>query len=247
MGALARIAAPSGCGDFVYAVRMSVRIDPSWHTHLATEFEEPYFKELSAFIHREYAGEAVYPPPSSIFRAFDLCPFDAVKVVILGQDPYHGKGQANGLCFAVSEGVALPPSLVNIYKEIADEYGVSVETLIAKSGDLSRWATQGVLLLNATLTVRAHLAGSHQGKGWERFTDAAVKALSDGREHLVFMLWGNYAKQKGAHIDRTKHLVLESPHPSPFSAASGFFGNGHFRRANEYLAVHGEEPIDWLS
>ena len=225
---------------------MAVRIDPSWKERLAAEFEQPYFKELSVFVKEEYAGETVYPPPKSIFRAFDLCPFDAVKVVILGQDPYHGKGQANGLCFAVSDGIALPPSLVNIYKEIASEYGVPVETLLAKGGDLSHWATQGVLLLNATLTVRAHLAGSHQGKGWERFTDAAVKALSDEREHLVFMLWGNYAKQKGAHIDRAKHLVLESAHPSPFSAANGFFGNGHFRRANEYLAAHGKKPIDWM-
>ncbi len=220
-----------------------VRIDPSWKMRLSAEFEQPYFKELAAFVKREYETEAVYPPPRAIFRAFDLCPFDKVKVVILGQDPYHGPNEANGLCFAVDQGQRLPPSLQNIFKEIEDEYGAS---MIHRDGSLERWATQGVLLLNATLTVRAHLAGSHQGKGWETFTDAAVKALSDKREHLVFMLWGNYAKQKGAHIDPTKHLVLESAHPSPFSANSGFFGNGHFKKANEYLEANGSAPIDWL-
>jgi uracil-DNA glycosylase len=194
-------------------------------------------------VKEEYQNESVYPPPKYIFRAFDLCPFDEVKVVILGQDPYHGKGQANGLCFAVGDGVALPPSLQNIFKEIASDLG---KPLIHTSGDLSRWARQGVLLLNATLTVRAHLAGSHQGKGWEAFTDAAVAALSKEREHLVFILWGNYARQKGAHIDRTKHLVIESAHPSPFSAANGFFGSKPFSKANAYLAEEGKEPIDWL-
>ena len=227
-----------------------VQIDPSWKEQLASEFAEPYFIELTDFVKKEYAGEAVYPAPGNIFRAFDLCPFDAVKVVILGQDPYHGKGQANGLCFAVNEGVTLPPSLQNIYKEIESDLGDRVQSEgvlrpAGRSGDLSRWAKQGVLLLNATLTVRAHLAGSHQGKGWEQFTDAAIRALSDKREHLVFLLWGNYAKAKGAHIDRSKHLVLEAPHPSPFSAASGFFGCKHFSQANAYLAEHGETPIDW--
>lgn len=220
-----------------------VKIDPSWKEHLSAEFKKPYFKELAAFVKQEYVKEPVYPAPAHIFRAFDLCPFDKVKVVILGQDPYHGPGQANGLCFAVNEGVVLPPSLQNIFKEVGNDLG---KPLIHRGGDLSRWAEQGALLLNATLTVRARMAGSHQGKGWEEFTDAAIKALSDEREHLVFMLWGNYAKAKGAHIDRTKHLVLEAPHPSPFSAASGFFGSRHFSKANEYLAAHGETPIDWL-
>ena len=223
-----------------------VQISPSWKERLAPEFEKPYFKELAAFVKSEYESEAVYPPPKFIFRAFDLSPFERVKVVILGQDPYINQGEANGLCFAVGEDTRLPPSLQNIYKEIASEYAVPVESLLQKGGDLSRWANQGVLLLNATLTVRAKQSNSHAGHGWEQFTDAAVKALSDEREHLVFLLWGNYAKQKGAHIDRAKHLVLESPHPSPFSAANGFFGNGHFKSANEYLAEHGEKPIDWL-
>lgn len=222
---------------------MQVKIDPSWHEVLKDQFEEPYFKELADFVKREYQNEVVYPPPKFIFRAFDLCPFEKVKVVILGQDPYHGPRQANGLCFAVDEGVPLPPSLQNIFKEIETEFGTP---LVHRSGDLTRWAEQGVLLLNATLTVRGRLAGSHQGHGWERFTDAAVKALSEKREHLVFMLWGNYAKQKGAHIDREKHLVLESAHPSPFSANAGFFGSGHFKKANTYLAEHNETPIDWL-
>lgn len=225
---------------------MEVTIDPSWKKRLAGEFAQPYFAELAAFVKKEYKNETVYPPPKYIFRAFDLCPFEKVKAVILGQDPYIGVRQANGLCFAVEKDVPLPPSLVNIYKEIAAEYDAPVESLVAKGGDLARWATQGVLLLNATLTVRARLSNSHAGKGWEQFTDAAVAALSDEREHLVFMLWGNYAKQKGAHIDRAKHLVLESAHPSPFSAASGFFGSGHFKKANEYLAAHDEAPIEWL-
>ncbi len=220
-----------------------VTIDPSWKKRLAGEFEKPYFKELAEFVKHEYANEPVYPPPKYIFRAFDLCPFDAVKVVILGQDPYHGVRQANGLSFAVNAEEPIPPSLQNIFKEIKDDMG---KPLIHADGDLSRWAKQGVLLLNATLTVRARVAGSHQGRGWEEFTDAAIGALSREREYLVFMLWGNYAKAKGAHIDRTKHLVLEAPHPSPFSAASGFFGCKHFSKANEYLLAHGETPIDWL-
>lgn len=222
---------------------MAVKIEPSWEAALHEEFEKPYFNELTEFVKGEYAGEAVYPPPKFIFRAFDLCPFDKVKVVILGQDPYHGPKQANGLCFAVSDGVALPPSLQNIFKEIESDLG---ESIIHKTGDLERWATQGVLLLNATLTVKARMAGSHQGRGWEQFTDAAIAALSAEREHLVFILWGNYARAKGAHVDRTKHLVIESPHPSPFSAHSGFFGSRPFSRANAYLLEHGETPIDWL-
>lgn len=225
---------------------MDVKIDPSWKKELETEFEKPYFKELAEFVRKEYQGGGVYPLPQNVFRAFELCPFEKVKVVILGQDPYHGPRQANGLSFAVNNGITLPPSLVNIYKEIADEYSMPLEELKQKGGDLSRWATQGVLLLNATLTVQARSPGSHQGKGWEEFTDAAIKALSDKREHLVFMLWGNYAKQKGAHIDFEKHCILESPHPSPFSANNGFFGNGHFKKANQYLEERGETPIDWL-
>lgn len=218
-------------------------MEASWKERLRREFDQPYFKELTDFVKEEYKDEVVYPAPKYIFRAFDLCPFEKTNVVILGQDPYHGKGQANGLCFAVEKTVPLPPSVQNIFKEIEAEFGAP---LVHRDGDLSRWAEQGVLLLNATLTVRAHLAGSHQGKGWEQFTDAAIRALSSEREHLVFILWGNYAKQKGTHIDRAKHLVLESAHPSPFSAYSGFFGNGHFKKANDYLLEHGEKPIDWL-
>ena len=222
---------------------MKVKIDPSWQKHLSEEFEKPYFTELAAFVKKEYQEGKAYPPPKSIFRAFDLCPFDQVQVVILGQDPYHGPRQANGLCFAVGEGVTLPPSLQNIFKEIESDLGLP---LVRRTGDLERWAKQGVLLLNATLTVKARLAGSHQGRGWEEFTDAAIAALSDGREHLVFILWGNYARQKGSHIDRAKHCVIESPPPSPFSAHSGFFGSKPFSKANEYLVAHGETPIDWL-
>lgn len=223
---------------------MNVKIESSWQERLAAEFGEPYFHELTGFVKKEYREGRVYPPPKNIFRAFGLCPFEKVKVVILGQDPYHGTKQANGLAFAVDENVPTPPSLQNIFKEISADLNVPFETL-AKRKDLSHWAEQGVLLLNATLTVRAHQAGSHQGRGWEAFTDAAIRALSQEREHLVFMLWGNYAKQKGAHIDRSKHLVLEAPHPSPFSAASGFFGSKHFSKANAYLVEHGLEPIHW--
>lgn len=221
---------------------MQVKIEPSWKEHLQEEFKKPYFSELSSFVRNAYSSETIYPPPKEVFRAFGICPFEKVEVVILGQDPYHGVGQANGLSFAVYDGIPLPPSLQNIFKEIELEYG---EPLKTRNGDLSRWAKQGVLLLNATLTVKARSAGSHQGKGWEEFTDAAVKALSDQREHVVFMLWGNYAKQKGAHIDRQKHLVLEAAHPSPFSAHHGFFGCGHFKKANEYLKAQGKQPIDW--
>jgi uracil-DNA glycosylase len=226
---------------------MEVKMEPSWKAHLQGEFEKKYFQDLSTFVKKEYQTEKVYPAPKNIFRAFELCPFDRVKIVILGQDPYFNVGQANGLSFAVDSSVAIPPSLQNIFKEIQSELYRGDASIISNTdGDLSRWATQGVLLLNATLTVRAKQAGSHQGKGWEQFTDAVVQALSEEREHIVFMLWGNYAKQKGAHIDRAKHLVLESAHPSPFSAYSGFFGNGHFKKANQYLAEHGEIPIDWL-
>ena len=218
-----------------------VHIEESWKVSLAGEFDKPYFKELSTFVRGEYQKGPVYPLPKHVFRAFELTPFDAVKIVILGQDPYHGPNQAVGLSFAVSDGTTLPPSLKNIYKEIEND--LSVKPLA--SGDLERWATQGVLLLNATLTVRARTPGSHQGKGWEEFTDAVIQTLSDEREHLVFILWGNYAKQKGARIDRTKHLVLESAHPSPYSAANGFFGSKPFSKANEYLTKTGQTPIDW--
>lgn len=220
---------------------MAVKIEASWKDALIGEFTQHYFDELSAFVKKEYAEGAVYPSPKNIFRAFDTCPFDTVKVVILGQDPYHGRGQANGLCFAVDNGVAAPPSLQNIFKEIESDLGRPARA----RPDLLDWAEQGVLLLNATLTVRASSPGSHQARGWEEFTSAAVKALSDKREHLVFLLWGNYAKQKGSVIDRTKHLVLESAHPSPFSAANGFFGSKHFSKTNRYLDEHGLTPVDW--
>lgn len=217
-----------------------VKIEESWKKHLALEFEKPYFKELTDFVREEYKTKKIYPPPKDIFRAFDLCPFDTVKVVILGQDPYHGAGQANGLCFAVHHGVQTPPSLQNIFKEIESDLGKPAN----RDADLSRWAKQGVLLLNATLTVQAGKAGSHQGRGWEQFTDAAIQALNDGRENLVFILWGNYAKQKGAHIDRTKHLVIESAHPSPLSATK-FFGSKPFSKTNAYLEASGKKPIEW--
>lgn len=218
-----------------------VKIGGGWKEKLKEEFGKPYFKELTDFVRGEYQKTSIYPEPKNIFRAFDLCPFDGVKVVILGQDPYHGKGQANGLCFAVNPGVRPPPSLQNIFKEIEDDLGHEV----SHDTDLSRWAKQGVLLLNATLTVRAASAGSHQGKGWEQFTDAAVKKLNDEREGVVFILWGTYAKAKGAHIDRSKHFVIESAHPSPFSANNGFFGSKPFSKTNEYLKARGEKEIEW--
>ena len=220
-----------------------VKIESSWKEALKDEFGQEYFKNLREFVKGEYQHSIVYPPPKNIFRAFELCPFDNVEVVILGQDPYHGVGQANGLCFAVNEGVNLPPSLQNIYKEIESDLS---QPLKNRTGDLERWAKQGVLLLNATLTVAAHNAGSYQGKGWEEFTDAVIRKLSLERENLVFILWGNYAKAKGAHIDRTRHLVIESAHPSPFSAQSGFFGSKPFSKTNEYLMAHNKKPIDWL-
>ena len=220
---------------------MDVQIEPSWKRHLAAEFEKPYFANLTDFVRREYRAGTCYPPGRLIFNAFNLCPFDRVKVVIIGQDPYHGPGQAHGLCFSVNDGVPFPPSLQNIFKEIHDDLG----TPVPQSGNLTRWAEQGVLLLNATLTVRDHQAGSHQRQGWEEFTDAAIKALAEEREHLVFILWGAYAQKKGAFIDRSRHLVLSSAHPSPLSAYHGFFGNRHFSRANAYLEQHGETPIKW--
>ena len=219
----------------------AVKIEESWKKALENEFGKVYFKELSDFVKSEYKAHKIYPQPKDIFRAFDMCPFDKVKVVIIGQDPYHGAHQANGLSFAVHEGIQIPPSLQNIFKEIKSD--LWIEPL--QNGDLSRWATQGVLLLNATLTVRASSPGSHQNKGWEEFTDATIRALSDQRENLVFMLWGNYAKKKGAVIDRSKHLVLESAHPSPFSAYNGFFGCRHFSKTNKYLKTHKKGEINW--
>ena len=220
---------------------MNVRIEESWKRELAAEFEKPYFAELTEFVRSEYSATTVYPPAKLIFNAFDHCPFDKVKAVIIGQDPYHGPGQANGLCFSVNKEIKMPPSLVNIFKEISSDTGKPMHT----DGDLTRWSRQGVLLLNATLTVRAGNAGSHQRRGWETFTDAAIRILAEKRENLVFILWGSYAQQKGAFIDRNRHLVLTSPHPSPLSAYAGFFGNHHFTLTNDYLAKHGKEPIDW--
>ncbi|WP_298653264.1 uracil-DNA glycosylase [uncultured Proteiniphilum sp.] len=220
---------------------MDIKIEESWKVHLQQEFEKPYFRILTDFVRKEYAARTIYPPAKLIFNAFDRCPFDKVKVVIVGQDPYHEPGQAHGLCFSVNDGVQLPPSLVNIYKEIEDDLGIPAP----RSGNLTRWAEQGVLLLNATLTVQAHRAGSHQGKGWEEFTDAAIRRLAEEREHLVFILWGAYAQRKGETIDANRHLVLKSPHPSPLSAHRGFFGSRHFSRANEYLSAHHREPINW--
>lgn len=220
---------------------MDVRIEESWKQRLAPEFEKDYFVRLTEFVRGEYSRTAVYPPARLIFNAFDQCPFDATKVVIIGQDPYHGPGQAHGLCFSVGEGVPNPPSLQNIFKEIQSDLGKPLPS----NGDLTRWARQGVLLLNATLTVQAHQAGSHQRKGWETFTDAVIRCLAEEREHLVFILWGAYAQKKGAFIDRNKHLVLTSAHPSPLSAYNGFFGNRHFSRANAYLSEHGIAEIDW--
>lgn len=224
-----------------YSPMTEVRIGGGWKEKLSKEFGQPYFQELTQFVKNEYSESTTYPHPKNIFRAFDLCPFEDAQVVILGQDPYHGAGQANGLCFAVNPGVRPPPSLQNIFKELESDVGHAV----SHDTDLSRWAEQGVLLLNATLTVRGGQAGSHQGMGWERFTDAVIKRLNDEREHLVFILWGNYAKAKGAHIDRSKHLVIESAHPSPFSAHSGFFGSKPFSKTNEYLERWNRKQIQW--
>lgn len=221
---------------------MSVKLDPSWYAVLQPQFEAPYFAQLKEFLVAERQQYTCYPSGGKIFNAFDTTPFDKVKVVILGQDPYHEPGQAMGLCFSVPQGVQVPPSLVNIIKEINDDLGTQIPTTC---GDLSGWAQQGVLLLNATLTVRAHQAGSHQRHGWETFTDAAIQALSQQRSGLVFLLWGSYAIAKKSLIDSTKHCVLTAPHPSPLSAYRGFFGCRHFSQANNYLAAHGQQPIDW--
>lgn len=220
---------------------MDVRIEQSWKSQLAAEWDKQYFINLTSFVREQYSTRTVFPPASKIFAAFDACPFDTVKVIILGQDPYHDVGQANGLCFSISPGIPMPPSLVNIFREIHDDTGAEIPS----DGDLSRWAKQGVLLLNSTLTVEAHRAGSHQGRGWEEFTDEVVMRLAKDREHLVFMLWGSYAIKKGAFIDRSRHMVLTSPHPSPLSAYRGFFGNHHFSQANAYLSSHGQTPIIW--
>jgi uracil-DNA glycosylase len=220
---------------------MEVRIERTWKSKLQKEFEKDYFIRLAEFVKEEYKLKTIYPPGSLIFNAFNLCPFHNVKAVIIGQDPYHGPGQAHGLCFSVKEGVDFPPSLINIFKEIGSDLGFSKPA----SGNLERWAAQGVLLLNATLTVRAHQAGSHQGKGWEQFTDNVISILNDEKHNIVFFLWGSYAQKKGENIDRSKHLVLESVHPSPLSASRGFFGNKHFSRCNEYLKDHGVDPINW--
>lgn len=220
---------------------MDVKIEESWKRRLAEEWEKPYFAALTGRVREEYRRGKVFPPASRIFAALDSTPFDSVKVVILGQDPYHDDGQANGLCFSVAPGVKLPPSLVNIFKEIHDDTGAPLPV----DGDLSRWASQGVLLLNSILTVRAHAAASHRDIGWEAFTDAVIRRLATEREGLVFMLWGSYAISKGAFIDRSRHLVLEAPHPSPLSAYRGFFGCRHFSRANAYLAARNLNPIVW--
>ena len=220
---------------------MDVKIEKSWKSRLEDEFNREYFLKLSAYVKDEYRTKTIYPPGSLIFNAFNLCPFDKVKAVIIGQDPYHGPGQAHGLCFSVREGVDFPPSLKNIYKEIESDLGFQT----APTGNLERWAGRGVLLLNATLTVRAHQAGSHQRKGWEEFTDSVINLLNTEKNNLVFFLWGAYAQKKGEAIDRSRHLVLESVHPSPLSASRGFFGNKHFSRCNSYLIEKGIEPVDW--
>jgi len=220
---------------------MDVKIEESWKIRLKSEFQKEYFLKLAGFVKEECRTKTIFPPGSLIFNSFNLCPFDKVKAVIIGQDPYHGPGQAHGLCFSVRQGVEFPPSLQNIFKEIESDLGISKPS----SGNLERWATQGVLLLNATLTVRAHQAGSHQRKGWEEFTDAAINILNHEKTNLVFFLWGAYAQKKGETIDESKHLVLKSVHPSPLSASRGFFGNKHFSRCNEYLKEHGVEQIDW--
>ena len=220
---------------------MNVRIDESWRQVLQPEFDKPYFELLTNFVRHAYATRQCFPPAGQIFRAFDLCPFDKVRVVIIGQDPYHDFNQAHGLCFSVQEGVPAPPSLLNIYKELQRDLAKPIPS----SGDLTHWAQQGVLLLNATLTVEAHKAGGHQGKGWEELTDAAIQALNNQRSNIVFMLWGSYAQRKGQFIDRKRHLVLTAVHPSPLSAYRGFIGCGHFSKANEYLLQHGQPPINW--
>ncbi len=220
---------------------MEVRIESGWKRQLQSEFDKPYFSDLAAFVRSEYSNRIIYPPAGRIFNAFDLCPFERVKVVILGQDPYHEPGQAHGLCFSVQPGVPFPPSLRNIFKEISQDLG----TPCPQSGDLTRWASQGVLLLNAVLTVRAGQAASHQGRGWETFTDAVIRCVSQNCDHVVFILWGGYARKKIPLIDSSRHLILESAHPSPLSAYNGFFGNRHFSKANEWLQSKGLTPVEW--
>ncbi len=218
-----------------------VRIHHSWKNRLEAEFSQNYFEDLIGFVKEEYSKTTIFPPAKLIFNAFDRCPFESIKCVIIGQDPYHGPGQANGLCFSVADGVPHPPSLQNIFKELKEDVGCDIPT----SGNLESWADQGVLLLNATLTVRARRPGSHQNKGWENFTDAVIRELSQGKSNLVFILWGAYAQRKGEMIDQKKHFVIQSPHPSPFSAARGFFGSKPFSQANHYLMSIGSDPIDW--
>jgi len=220
---------------------MDVKIADSWKSRLQDEFSKEYFKELVEFVKSEFSSFKVFPKGQQIFSAFDHCSFDDLKVVIIGQDPYHGDGQANGLCFSVNDGIKVPPSLNNIFKEIKDDLGKDFPS----SGNLERWADQGVLLLNATLTVRAHSPGSHQNKGWELFTDAAIKMISEQKEGVVFLLWGAYAQRKGEIIDKSRHMVLSSAHPSPFAANRGFFGNKHFSQTNAYLQEKGLSTIDW--
>lgn len=221
--------------------KISVKIAPSWQAHLESEFQKNYFQNLIEFVKNERSKYEIYPPAPLYFNAFKQCSFDDVRVVILGQDPYHGEGQANGLSFSVNDGVPFPPSLKNIFKEIADDLGKP----IPQTGNLERWAKQGVLLLNATLTVRAKTAGSHQNRGWEEFTDAVIRLISETKENIVFMLWGSYAQKKGIIIDSQKHCILSSAHPSPFSVHRGFFGNKHFSKANTYLKENGKEEIEW--
>lgn len=220
---------------------MEVRIAEDWKRILQPEFDKPYFERLTAFVRSEYASHKVFPQGRNIFRAFDKCPFEELKVVIIGQDPYHGDGQANGLCFSVNDGVSFPPSLENIFREVRDDMGVPIPS----SGNLDRWAEQGVLLLNSVLTVRAHMAASHAKQGWEQFTDAVVRAIAERKEGVVYMLWGSYAQRKGAITDASRNLILKSVHPSPLSVYRGFFGSHHFSQANAYLAAHGKTPIVW--
>ncbi len=221
---------------------MDVKIEQSWKDVLASEFEKDYFKQLTDFVRNEYlSGKTIYPEPKNIFNAFNLCPLSNVKVVIIGQDPYHEPGQAHGLCFSVQSGVELPPSLINIYKEIEQDIGHKSIT----NGDLTDWAKQGVLLLNSTLTVVAHNAASHTGKGWETFTNAVIKAVAENKKNVVYMLWGSFAQEKAKMVNASENLILKSPHPSPLSAYRGFFGNRHFSKANTYLTEHGMQPIDW--
>lgn len=228
------------CAGYL-VLSMDVKIASTWKERLNDEFQKPYFIQLADFVRKEYQEQSIYPPAKEIFKAFDACSFQDVKVVIIGQDPYHGKGQANGLCFSVHDGVPIPRSLANIFKEIKQDLGKDIPA----SGNLERWAQQGVLLLNATLTVRASSPGSHQNKGWELFTDAVIRKISKEKENIVFLLWGAYAQKKGEVIDRSRHLVLMSAHPSPFSADRGFFGNKHFSKANTYLQSKGISPVDW--